>query len=196
MRLRSLLLVLLVSAGHTRLPAQLPLLTAPRGTLRIEFGGGFFPATSAWIDGSKPNYGLVLLNSATLTGAPASPGDVIARYAAHEFTGFAGPQLIVSHAPLNMPGDFNNDHIVDARDYVVWRKTIGQVVAVGTSADGNRNGLIDQNDYQVWRQNFGAIGAGSGVSGTELPVPEPNTSYLVLIALLAKAPIRLRARRA
>lgn len=52
-----------------------------------------------WIDNSSTNLGLVLLNSATLTGPPVGPGDVIARYAAHENATFPGPQLIVDYVP-------------------------------------------------------------------------------------------------
>lgn len=147
----------------------------------------------AWIDGTKPNFGLLLLNAATLTSAPLSPGDVVARYAAHESTSFDGPQLIISHAPLNTPGDFNDDGTVDGRDYVVWRNSIGQVVAVGSSADGNRDGVIDQNDYQVWRQHFGVMSAGFAVGEANSTVPERSIFHLTFIAVVTLAS-RLRFR--
>lgn len=70
MRIRALLSILL-AFGAARLPAQLPLLTAPRGALRIEFGGRFAPATSAWIDGTKRDLGDPLtLTSLTATATP------------------------------------------------------------------------------------------------------------------------------
>jgi hypothetical protein len=133
----------------------------------------------AWADGTKPNLGLMLINSATLTGAPAAPGDIIVRYAAHENATHAGPQLIISHAPLPLAGDYNQDQRVDAADYVVWRDSLGGQVAVGTSADGNRNGLIDDGDYLVWKQHFGDSGGGQ----QSLSVPEFDSLTLLLISL-------------
>lgn len=70
-----------------------------------------------------------------------------------------------------IPGDFNYNGIVDAVDYIVWRKTDG------TSAE-----------YNTWRTNFG-LGFGTG-SGAALPsaasllaaVPEPTTEVLLLFA--------------
>lgn len=142
----------------------------------------------SWIDGTKPNYGLLLLNSATLGSAPASPNDVFARYASHESNSFSGPKLIISHAPLNMPGDFNNDGSVDAADYVVWRDSLGHVVAVGTLADGDRNGRIDQADYDVWKEHFGdGAGAGQSLSRTDSAVPEPASWALLGLSFLACA---------
>lgn len=138
----------------------------------------------SWVDGTKPNLGLLLLNAATLTGAPSAPSDLIVRYAAHESTAFVGPQLIVSHAPLGAPGDYNLDQVVDAADYVVWRNSIGKVVAVGTTADGNRNGLIDQDDYVVWKKHFGTTNAGRSAVIAGSAVPEPGTLLLAATALL------------
>ncbi len=54
-----------------------------------------------------------------------------------------------------LPGDYNNSDVVDAADYVVWRKTLNTNVAPGSSADGNGSGFIDQSDYGVWRSRFG-----------------------------------------
>jgi hypothetical protein len=65
--------------------------------------------------------------------------------------------------------DFNKDGIVDAADYVFWRKTNGP--------SGN---------YTTWLQNFGNTnggGAGAGSMGSP-PVPEPSAALLTLAALL------------
>jgi uncharacterized delta-60 repeat protein len=62
-------------------------------------------------------------------------------------------------------GDYNQNHIVDAADYVVWRNNLNASVTPFTNADGSGNGLVDQADYTVWRSHFGQLpGAGSGVS--------------------------------
>jgi hypothetical protein len=61
-------------------------------------------------------------------------------------------QSVVGPVP---PGDYNRNHSVDAADYVVWRKTVGNTVAQFTGADGNGNLQIDSMDYLVWRSQFG-----------------------------------------
>ena len=58
--------------------------------------------------------------------------------------------------PALLWGDYNQDGIVDAGDYSVWRNTTGTSVAPGTGADGNSDGLIDMRDYHVWKANFGS----------------------------------------
>ena len=48
-------------------------------------------------------------------------------------------QMIGERGPIAGPGDYNGDGVVDARDFVHWRKT-------GGSAE----------DYNTWRENFGS----------------------------------------
>ena len=75
-----------------------------------------------------------------------------------------------------LAGDYNNDGIVDAADYTVWRDSLG-ATGTGLAADGDGNGAVDQGDYDIWRNNFGAtFGGGSGSSsGSLASVPEPAT---------------------
>jgi poly(beta-D-mannuronate) lyase len=90
-------------------------------------------------------------------------------------------------------GDYNGDHVVDTRDYLVWRKTFGQHVTAWSGADGNGDAAVDDNDYNVWRSNFGAS-SGSGLVPSE--VPEPSTATVTLIALLGVVGKRERKIRA
>jgi hypothetical protein len=90
-------------------------------------------------------------------------------------------------------GDYNGDHAVDTRDYLVWRKTIGQHVTAWTGADGNGDTVIDGNDYNIWKLNFGATGLGSGsIASSE--VPEPPCASVTLIALLGVVSARKTTR--
>jgi hypothetical protein len=58
--------------------------------------------------------------------------------------------------PPALPGDYNRDCVVDAADYIVWRKALGATgLPVYFGADGSGNGSIGQEDLAVWRANFG-----------------------------------------
>jgi hypothetical protein len=54
-----------------------------------------------------------------------------------------------------LPGDYNQNGSVDAADYVVWRKTIGNEVANYAEADGDGDGIVGQGDHGVWVAHFG-----------------------------------------
>jgi hypothetical protein len=82
-------------------------------------------------------------------------------------------------API--PGDYNDDGIVDAGDYVVWRASTGQTGS-GLAADSNLDGQINSADYDFWMSRFGQT-AGSGSSSGNLPaVPEPAGILLLCLA--------------
>lgn len=61
--------------------AQLPLLTAPVGTLRLDFGGAFYPATSVWRDGTKEQLGDVLTIPSLSASTTPMLGDLEGRLA-------------------------------------------------------------------------------------------------------------------
>jgi hypothetical protein len=64
---------------------------------------------------------------------------------------------------LGVYGDYNGDELVDAADYVAWRKMDNE-----------------QPGYEVWRHTYGAtVPSGAGFA----PVPEPNTFCLLTIAI-------------
>jgi hypothetical protein len=82
--------------------------------------------------------------------------------------------------------DYNDNGVVDAADYVLWRNTLGQTGA-GLPADGDGSGTIDQPDYTLWRSRFGlpggaGAGAGAGLSGSV--VPEPASLFLLAVAVM------------
>ena len=68
-------------------------------------------------------------------------------------------------------GDYNQNGVVDAADYVVWRKGLGTTYM--------------QNDYDVWRTHFGqTVGGGSGPIGNST-IPEPATAVVLIVGMLA-----------
>jgi hypothetical protein len=67
----------------------------------------------------------------------------------------------------NVQGDYNRNGVVDAADYVTWRKTLGTTgVPAFSGADGDGDGMITQADYVVWTAHFGeTVGVGAGQEG-------------------------------
>lgn len=92
-------------------------------------------------------------------------------------------QQLSAYIPDFQAGDLDANGVVDARDYVKWRKTLNQTVKPGTGADADLSGVVDTADFNLWRTNFAktfVYGAGSGLS--TLGVPEAGTVSLILIA--------------
>ncbi len=101
------------------------------------------------------------------------------------------PRLVVdavlaSVAPL--VGDYNDDGIVDAADYTVWRDSLGQSGS-GLAADGDGDGTVDADDYDLWKAHYGESTGGGSLAGTAT-VPEPTG-----LALLVVGSLILLARR-
>ena len=114
-----------------------------------------------------------VVNSLLLGTVPQANGitygspDSSALFKSDEY--FTGTGLI----SVGLLGDFNNDHSVDAADYVVWQKS--------PSTFGGSQG------YDLWRSNFGnssGSGSGSGL-GNDGVVPEPSTIALLMLGFAA-----------
>ena len=89
-----------------------------------------------------------------------------------------------------LDGDFDNNGVVDAADYVLWRKNQGTMNPLPNDPIG---GTIGTAQYNQWRAHFGQT-AGSGAGAiTNAAVPEPTTCVLLTIAA---AGCCLRRRRA
>ncbi len=92
--------------------------------------------------------------------------------------------------------DYNRNGIVDAADYVIWRKQNGTSVPMGTGADGNGDGMVNAADYNLWRAHFGLpAGAGSGGSLSTGVVPEPMSGALLAVGVLGMLMIARNPRR-
>jgi hypothetical protein len=96
--------------------------------------------------------------------------------------GLPGPAFIsLDLTATSLAGDYNQDGIVDAGDYVAWRSGLGTT--------------YKQTDYDVWRAHFGRI-AGNGAAGYPLgasaeplsaAVPEPLSWVLFCLGMIAVA---------
>lgn len=95
------------------------------------------------------------------------------------YIGGTGNDVVLNLIAATIPGDHNADGVVDARDYVVWRKTAG----------ANIQGYLD------WRANFGAsLGTGQTIAAA---IPEPATAWFASIAasLMLGTPVSRRSLR-
>ncbi|MEX2310758.1 MAG: hypothetical protein WD738_24535 [Pirellulales bacterium] len=153
------------------------------GTLTVKLLGGFTPdigqtftiLTADDVDGEF-----------TTEVLPSVPGLI--------FDVLYNPQSVVLQIlAAGIAGDYNADGIVDAADYVVWRKynntatTLPNDSTPGTSAA----------DYDVWRAHFGdTIGTGAGdIASARNAVPEPCTLVLALAGLAFWTRLRVNHRR-
>jgi hypothetical protein len=98
----------------------------------------------------------------------------------------------VEQAPDGFPpGDYNHDHAVDSADYIVWRKTLGEVGA-GLAADGDWSGRVDKGDLEVLRTHLGTSTGGGAGNGA---IPEPANGVLVGLGAMAAIAHRMGYRR-
>jgi hypothetical protein len=86
-----------------------------------------------------------------------------------------GDETLNGIVVYQIPGDFNNDGIVNTGDYIVWRTGLGTTYTA--------------SDFDVWRAHFGmalsGLGSGSGASSAMAAVPEPQSLALLCIAIIA-----------
>jgi autotransporter-associated beta strand protein len=87
-----------------------------------------------------------------------------------------------------IPGDTNNDGVVDAADYLAVKQNLGLTTGA-TLGQGNVDGDddVDWDDLQVVMTNFG-----TGASTTPAMTPEPCSAMLLVLG--AMAVVRRRAR--
>jgi hypothetical protein len=151
--------------------------TLTPGAYTLVFGTGLFGATG---EAAAPNF----------DDQPDIPPTDLSSFIFWSVPFFNQPfewrQNLASHmrfvieAQVAIPGDFNHNGVVDAGDYVVWRKTAGSTT-----------------DYNTWRTNFGrttATGTSVTLDSTSTTVPEP-ASFTILLNLAAVLLARSRRRR-
>jgi endonuclease I len=96
-------------------------------------------------------------------------------------------QLMASVIPAGLAGDYNENGVVDAADYTLWRDNLGGSVML---PNDSTPGSVTQADYDVWVNNFGASAA--TVSAASVPEPAAWTVLIVLALALQRAPVSRR----
>jgi arabinogalactan endo-1,4-beta-galactosidase len=83
-----------------------------------------------------------------------------------------------------LAGDYNDNGVVDAADYTVWRDHLGQNFQLPNEVDGVSPGIVTAADYTEWKLRFGDMLAGSGSIAQAIAVPEPAGGTLAVVTLV------------
>ena len=106
---------------------------------------------------------------------------------------------VASVTAAGLPGDYNQNGVVDAADYTVWRDTLGQMggdlAADGSGATpGVPDGTVDQLDYDLWKSHFGETlddgAAAIGSATAPAAAPEPANISLIGVTVLLVSLLR------
>jgi len=117
--------------------------------------------------------------------------------------------IVVDASGVVIPGDYDQNMVVDQADYAVWRAAYGTSSSglhTAAFADGNYDGAVDMADYVIWRNHLGQTGPthpGSGAGFGEfagefnwnVSVPEPSAILLIAMAIGPFASCRRRPFR-
>jgi hypothetical protein len=97
----------------------------------------------------------------------------------------------LSSVSNGVPGDYNNNGVVDAADYTIWRSQLGQPSTL-PNRDSTNSGAVNAQDYTFWKSHFGNhAGPGAGL-GAGAAVPEPSTLMLAVFGLICAVSTRRR----
>lgn len=93
-------------------------------------------------------------------------------------------EVIGSNEPVLNNADFNNDNVVDGRDFLIWQRGFGLTGQTGkTNGNANSDTVVDGADFAAWKAKFG--GAPAEAAGAT--VPEPTGAVLFAVAILGLA---------
>ena len=144
------------------------------GVIDVVLGGGH------GLSGSE-TFDIVVTTTGTLTdsGIALDAGDT-SQFSLSVVEGVGGyVRLTYIGGGGGLDGDYNENGIIDAADYTVWRDNLGSTIP-----NDPTGGVATEADYDYWKAHFGeTAGAGSG-SGASA-VPEPSSLCLALLAMLA-----------
>jgi hypothetical protein len=90
------------------------------------------------------------------------------------------------------PGDYDLDRAVDVQDRELWLQTYGSITNL--DADGSRNNLVDAADYVAWRKFEGANYAASGSNGSPVPEPASNLLLILFAVTVGQPRFRTNSR--
>jgi T5SS/PEP-CTERM-associated repeat protein len=105
---------------------------------------------------------------------------------------FNANQVVLTQFVPGLPGDYNDDGVVDAADYTVWRDRSGEE----DSLPNDDSPGVGPDDYDRWKQHFGESTGGGAVAGgaDSSSVPEPLAIFLSATGMIFLLSIRQKKR--
>jgi hypothetical protein len=102
--------------------------------------------------------------------------DFASGYLSFTLAPLSGRYVLLAESPLTLPGDYNQDGVVDAADYAVWRKNVGTNSFLPNDLIG---GTVGPAQYEQWRANFGQTAGNRSLSNAT--VAEPASAWLLIL---------------
>jgi hypothetical protein len=153
------------NGNYLNMPSNVEVaINLPTGASQMQFD---FQSGYGW--GLRINGGIIdrmqvpgTINGVTVTKTGTQWGSITAAGNIDSFA-LIGTEFwvdnLVANLSADLAGDYNNNQVVDAADYVWWRRN-----------------AKNPSGYNSWRANFGSSAGGSGLSGE---IPEPVTLTIV-----------------
>lgn len=89
-----------------------------------------------------------------------------------------------------LAGDYNNDGVVDSRDYVVWRNSVPSATLPNDTTPGS----VTTADYQAWRANFGNVRIVTTAAAAAVPEPAAFSSATFCAMMFVATSFRIARR--
>ena len=93
----------------------------------------------------------------------------------------------VTYSLDGLPGDFNDDGIVDTADFTVWRDNLNAPDESSLNGNGSGQNGVDISDLVLWQSNFGQTSTNT--------VPEPASGSMMLLTFAAAGLALRRSKR-
>jgi cytochrome c peroxidase len=103
---------------------------------------------------------------------------------------------IFSNPFVPLPGDFDDNGLVDGADLALWNADFGATVNADADADGD--GDADGADFLAWQRNLGRSWQDMTIppsAPASAAVPEPSAGLILAISAAALAPFHRRRRK-
>jgi hypothetical protein len=158
------------------------------GTLQVDLAGGFAPGAGDefQIISASAGFGQTAFDDALL---PALSGNLFWNLIYDE------DSLVLRVLSPSQFGDYNDDGVIDAADYTVWRDMLTATVAPYSGADGDGDGLVGSSDYHIWRTHFGQFLQGAAAAPAAVPEPASGALGFFGTAVAATSGLNRRRRR-
>lgn len=109
------------------------------------------------------------------------------------FTDFTSALLVLDTWQSELPGDYNNDGVVDLADYTMFRDALGED-ATALPHNNIDPGPIGEDHFNTWLTYYGMNSPTLGAAAQQAQVPEPGAIIQLVGVLLGLATLLHRTK--